>query len=89
MADMVCSKCNVGWEILEHNRYCGYCGCEAFGFSVKWKDDPLYYKGDRTDIHELTIIVENAGATQITFQPIKIESGNALKLTEEDKNLYG
>ena len=85
MADMVCSKCNVGWEILEHNRYCGYCGCEAFGFSVKWKDDPLYYKGDRTDIHELTIIVENAGATQITFQPIKIESGNALKLTEEDK----
>ena len=85
MADMVCSKCNVGWEILEHDRYCGYCGCEAFGFSVKWKDDPLYYKGDRTDIHELTIIVENAGATQITFQPIKIESGNALKLTEKDK----
>ena len=85
MADMVCSKCNVGWEILEHDRYCGYCGCEAFGFSVKWKDDPLYYKGDRTDNHKLTILVENAGATPITFQPIQIQNGNALKLTEEDK----
>ncbi len=86
MADMVCSKCNVGWQILEQDRYCGYCGCEAFGFSVKWKDKPLYYKGDRTDIHELTILVENAGATPITFQPIQIQNRNALKLTEEVKS---
>lgn len=85
MADMVCSKCNVGWQILEQDRYCGHCGCEAFGFSVKWKDEPLYYKGDRTDIHELTMLVENAGATPILFQPIQIHNGNALKLTEEDK----
>ena len=82
---MVCSKCNVGWQILENDRYCGYCGCEAFGFSVKWKDEPLYYKGDRTDIHVLTILVENDGATAITFQPIQIQNGNALTPVEKDK----
>ena len=85
MAETVCSKCNVGWKILAHDRYCGYCGCEAFGFSVKWKDDPLFYKGDKTDNHELTLLVENAGATPITFQPIQLHSEDALTLSDTDK----
>lgn len=85
MADIVCSKCNVGWKILKHDRFCGYCGCAAFDFSVKWKDAPLFYKGDITDNHELTILVENAGATLITFQPIQIHSGEALTLSNSDK----
>ena len=83
MANKVCSKCNVGWQILEHDRFCGYCGCETFGFSVKWKEDPLFYKGDTTD--NLTILVENTGATSITFQPIQIHSGEALTLPDTDK----
>ena len=85
MADMVCSKCNVGWQILEHDQFCGYCGCEVFSFSVKWKEDPLFYIDDGTDIHTLTLLVENAGATPITFQPIQIRSGNALILSDTDK----
>ena len=85
MADMVCSKCNVGWQILEHDRYCGYCGCEVFNFSVKWQDEPLFYIGDLPDNRELTILVENAGATPITFHPIQIHSGDALKLPDTDK----
>ena len=85
MADMVCSKCNVGWQILEHDRFCGYCGCEVFSFSVKWKEDPLFYIDDGTDIHTLTLLVENAGATPITFQPIQIRSGNALILPDTNK----
>ena len=85
MADMVCSKCNVGWQILEHDQFCGYCGCEVFSFSVKWKEDPLFYIDDGTDIHTLTLLVENAGATPITFQPIQIRSGNALILPDTKK----
>ena len=85
MADMVCSKCNVGWQILEHDRYCGYCGCEVFNFSVKWQDEPLFYIGDLPDNRELTILVENAGATPITFHPIQIHSGEALTLPDTDK----
>ncbi len=84
MADRVCSKCNVGWQILEHDRFCGYCGCEAFGFSVKWEGNPLFYEGE-TDIRELEIHVENTGATEITFQPIQIDSGDALTLSDKDK----
>ena len=85
MADMVCSKCNVGWQILEHDRFCGYCGCEVFNFSVKWQDEPLFYIGDLPDNRELTILVENAGATPITFHPIQIHSGEALTLPDTDK----
>lgn len=80
---MFCSKCNVGWQILEHDQFCGYCGCEAFGFSVKWKGNPLFYVGDES---ELAILVENTGATEITFEPIKIDSGDALTLSDTDKS---
>ena len=83
MADKVCSKCNVGWEILDHDQFCGYCGCEAFGFSVKWEGNPLFYVGDT---RELAILVENTGATPITFEPLQIESGDALTLSDTDKS---
>lgn len=33
MVDSVCSKCDVGWKIHAHDRYCGYCGCQVFDFS--------------------------------------------------------
>ena len=79
MANMVCSKCNVGWEILEYDRFCGYCGCEVFGFSVKWKGDPQFYIGDGTDIRELAILVENTGASPIIFQSVQFQPGNALE----------
>ena len=85
MANMVCSKCNIGWQILEHDRFCGYCGCEAFGFSVKWKADPLFYLGDRTGIRELAILVENTGASPIMFQPVQVQQGNALESLPSNK----
>ena len=81
MVDKVCSKCNVGWQILEHDQFCGYCGCEVFSFSVKWEDKPLFYIGDETNTLTLTILVDNTGATPITFQPIQIHSGDALTLS--------
>lgn len=84
MADMVCSKCSVGWQILERDQFCGYCGCEAFGFSVEWNGNPLFYEGE-TDIRELEIHVENTGATEITFEPIQIDSRNALTLSDKDE----
>ena len=86
MADRVCSKCNVDWQILKHDRFCGYCGCEAFGFSVRWEGNPLFYVGDETDTRELEIHVENTGATEITFEPLQIDSGGALTLSDTDKS---
>lgn len=77
---MVCLKCNTGWAILHHEKYCGYCGCTIFEFSMQWKEDPLFYVSDETDIRELPILVENTGASPIKFQPIQIQSGNALEL---------
>ena len=86
MANLVCLKCDVGWKILMHERYCGYCGCEVFSFSVEWESDPLFYIGDRTDIRELAILVENTGAIPITFQPIQVHSRNAFTLSLTDKS---
>ena len=71
MAGAVCSKCDVGWIIHSHDKHCGYCGCEVFGFSVKWDKEPLIYKDDGANIHDLTILVENTGAYPITFHPIQ------------------
>ena len=86
MADTSCSKCNVGWQILAHDQFCGYCGCEVFSFSAKWKDEPLFYIGDGKDIREMEILVENTGASAIRFQPIQMPPGDALKLSDTDKS---
>ena len=77
---MVCLKCNTSWTILHHEKYCGYCGCKIFEFSMQWKENPLFYLNDETDIRERPILVENIGASTIKFQPIQIQSGNALEL---------
>ncbi len=73
MAGTVCSNCNVGWEIFAHERYCGYCGCSTFDFSVRWKEAPLFYSPIRNDTatREATLLVENTGSCPMTFQPLK------------------
>lgn len=86
MADMVCSKCNVGWQILKHEKYCGYCGCEIFDYSVKWKETPQFYIGDETDTRALPVLVENAGASPLKFEPIQIFQGNAIKLPTSNES---
>ena len=85
MSGNICSKCNVDWEILPHEQYCGYCGCKVFGFSVQWAAEPLFYIGTETDIRELTILVENTGATSIMFQPIQMLPGEALELASPNE----
>ena len=88
MTGKVCSKCDVGWMIRSHERYCGYCGCQVYDFSVKWKKEPLLYTGDGLDTHELTILVENNGACPITFQPIQTKRKKAIQFPEKYKNPF-
>lgn len=71
MADVFCSKCDVGWVIYSHDKHCGYCGCKIFDFEVRWEEEPLLYVGDGADIYDRTIFVENTGAYPITFHPIQ------------------
>ena len=78
MADAVCSKCDVGWVIHSHDKYCGHCGCKVFDFSVKWKEEPLIYAGDGANIRELTVLIENNSAYPITFQPIRTRLDNTI-----------
>ena len=82
MADVVCSKCDVGWVIYSHDKHCGYCGCKIFDFSVKWEAEPLLYADDGADIHNLTILVENTGAYPITFQPIGTRRDNVIQFPQ-------
>ena len=82
MVDAVCSKCNVGWVIYPHDKHCGYCGCKVFDFSVKWKERPLIYAGDGANIYTLTILVENAGAYPITFQPIRTSGDHTIQFPD-------
>ena len=88
MTGKVCSKCDVGWMIRSHERYCGYCGCQVYDFSAKWKKEPLLYPGDGSDTHELTILVENNGACPITFQPIQTKRKKAIQFPEKYKNPF-
>lgn len=86
MAEAVCSKCNVGWVIHSHDKHCGYCGCKVFDFSVKWKEEPWIYADDDTNIHVLTVLVENTGAYPITFQPIRTSRDNKNIIQFPDAN---
>ncbi len=82
MTNAVCSKCDVGWLIHTHDKYCGYCGCQVFGFSVNWDKEPLIYKGDDAEIHDLTIVVKNDGAYPITFQPIQTSHNTTIQFPQ-------
>lgn len=84
MADVVCSKCDVGWVIYSHDKHCGYCGCNIFDFSVKWKEEPLLYTDGDVDIYNLTILVENTGAYPITFQPLGTKRDNTIQFPQEN-----
>ena len=88
MTGKVCSKCDVGWMIRSHERYCGYCGCQVYDFSAKWEKEPLLYPGDGSDTHELTILIENNGACPITFQPIQTKRKKAIQFPEKYKNPF-
>lgn len=82
MVGKVCTKCNVGWVIHLHEKYCGYCGCKVFDFSVKWKEEPWIYADDGGNIRELTILVENTGAYPISFHPIRTTRENTIQFTD-------
>lgn len=88
MADVVCSKCDVGWVIYSHDKHCGYCGCKIFDFEVKWEEEPLLYVGDGSDIHDLTILVENIGAYPGTFQPLQTTRDNTILFPQSNDSPF-
>ena len=88
MAGAVCSKCNVGWVIFSHDKHCGYCGCKVFDFGVRWEEDPLLYVGDDSDIHDLTILVENIGAYPVTFQPLRTTRDNTILFPQSNDSPF-
>lgn len=88
MTDVVCTKCDVGWLIHTHDKYCGYCGCAVFDFAVEWEEEPLLYAGNTTNIYELTILVQNTGAYPVLFDPIHTESSSIIKFLRPNKNTF-
>ena len=88
MADVVCSKCDVGWVIYSHDKHCGYCGCKIFDFEVRWEEEPLLYVGDGSDIHDLTIRVENIGAYPVTFQPLQTTRNNTILFPQSNDSPF-
>ena len=88
MADVVCSKCDVGWVIYSHDKHCGYCGCKIFDFEVRWEEEPLLYVGDGSDIHDLTILVENIGAYPVTFQPLQTTRDNTILFPQSNDSPF-
>ena len=88
MADVICSKCDVDWVIYSHDKHCGYCGCKLFDFSVKWQEEPLLYADGGADIYDLTILVENTGASLITFQPIGTTRENTVQFPDANHSPF-
>lgn len=88
MADKICAKCGVGWVIQPHDKHCGYCGCAVFDFAVRWEKEPLLYAGNTTNIHELTILVENTGAYPLQFDPIQTVDGSIIKFPRPNKDPF-
>ena len=88
MADVVCSKCDVGWVIYSHDKHCGYCGCKIFDFEVRWEEEPLLYVDDGSDIHDLTILVENIGAYPVTFQPLQTTRDNTILFPQSNDSPF-
>ena len=87
MANTICPKCNVDWEILAHDQYCGYCGHKVFDFSVEWdsKKEPLFYESQRGGEQSLTLLVKNTGVAPITFEPLQMPPGEAVQVLGENK----
>lgn len=88
MSDKICAKCGVGWVIQADDRHCGYCGCAVFDFAVRWEKEPLLYAGNTTNIHELTILVENTGAYPVRFEPIHTDGGSIIKFLRQNKDPF-
>ena len=88
MAGVVCSKCDVGWVIYSHDKHCGYCGCKIFDFKVRWEEEPLLYADDGSDIHDLTILVENIGAYPVTFQPLQTTRDNTILFPQSNDSPF-
>ena len=87
MANTICPKCNVDWEILAHDQYCGYCGHKVFDFSVEWdgKKEPLFYESQSGGEQSLTLLVKNTGVAPITFEPLQMPPGEAIQVLGENK----
>ena len=88
MSDKICAKCDVGWVIHPQDKHCGYCGCAVFDFTVGWEKEPLLYAGNTTNIHELTILVENTGAYPVMFDPIHTDAGSIIKFLRPNKDPF-
>ncbi len=88
MAGVVCSKCDVGWVIYSHDKHCGYCGCKIFDFKIRWEEEPLLYADDGSDIHDLTILVENIGAYPVTFQPLQTTRDNTILFPQSNDSPF-
>ncbi len=88
MAGVVCSKCDVGWVIYSRDKHCGYCGCKIFDFKVRWEEEPLLYADDGSDIHDLTILVENIGAYPVTFQPLQTTRDNTILFPQSNDSPF-
>ncbi len=88
MEGKVCTKCNVGWVIHLHEKYCGYCGCKVFDFSVKWKEEPWIYADANANIRDLTILIENTGAYPISFHPIRTIRENTIQFTDANDESF-
>ena len=87
MANTICPKCNVDWEILAHDQYCGYCRHKVFDFSVEWdsKKEPLFYESQNGGERSLTLLVKNTGVAPITFEPLQVPPGEAIQVLGENK----
>lgn len=74
----VCPYCRVGWPILPHDRFCGYCGRKVFDYAVKWERNKLLYIDSTAP--ELSFSVENTGLRPIRFEPITVHPEEAIQV---------
>ncbi len=88
MAGVVCSKCDVGWVIYSSDKHCGYCGCKIFDFKVMWEEEPMLYVDNGSDIHDLTILVENIGAYPVIFQPLQTTQDNTILFPQSNDSPF-
>jgi len=77
----VCPFCKVGWQILPHELYCGFCGRRVFDYELKLEDKLLY--SDNNSEERLTFTVENTGLLPIQFEPIATSPQNAIQTLQD------
>ncbi|MCX6170626.1 MAG: hypothetical protein NTX65_14895 [Ignavibacteriales bacterium] len=63
---MVCILCKSGWEILDDEKYCGWCGSPTKGFSIHFDDEEQINYADSENEIELIYTIINTGILPIT-----------------------